>query len=184
LLAIDFDTDRKIDFEMTLPWPLYMVVLKNVMRIAFVTFLRILPLPFVSKLLVYQQFSFAHISPLSVLIILPLATVMISVSMLCGAHAVQSRFFMDFRLRIVDQMFFLGCFMFPWAIMYKALPGGAYLSLLNPVVHMMEATRTAFFGQEGFLPFGISCTVLIIEATLFFFLSIYLFKRRLDTILT
>ena len=84
--------------------------------------------------------------------------------------------------RIIFPLWFLGGFLFPWAVLYKTAPFVALINLLNPYVHMTESLRVATIGQKEFLPFWPSCIALILMAISLSIISIKKLKKRLDFI--
>ena len=182
-LSMDYDNERKVNFEMMLPWSISTLVLKNGLRMTFIGISRTALLPFLAKLVLPEQLSLKQFSLPLFIIALILVNVSLSFLMLIFAGLVQSGSIERFRLRVIDQLFFFGCFMFPWTVMYKVLPRLALLNLLNPVTHAMEMTRVAFLGQQDSLPFWISAVVLILYSGLFFKVSVWAFKKRLDCVM-
>ncbi|MGB8467908.1 MAG: ABC transporter permease [Candidatus Babeliales bacterium] len=83
-------------------------------------------------------------------------------------------------MRFVFPLWQLGCFQFSWTILHEKFPLIAMLNVCNPVVYIMEGMRAAILGQEGFLNFWLCCTVLTVLTLIMTFVSIRLFKKKLD----
>ena len=55
-------------------------------------------------------------------------------------------------IRIINPMFMFG-YLYSWQSVYAMSPLGGYLSLLNPLLYVMEGMRQGVLGQQGYLPF-------------------------------
>lgn len=181
-LTQDFEEGHRFVYEMGLPFDTPFLFAKYVITFGLRALLEVAALPFLSKLILIDRFSFAQFSLIKYCIILVLLNIAFGAFSVWLSGMMKMASIMDFRLRVIDQMFFLGCFMFSWHTLFKALPFAAYLNLLNPVVYSMEAMRVAFFGQAGYLPFWPCCGVLSFQALLFFGLAVRTLYKRLDCV--
>lgn len=179
-LTRDFDTERRIDFELTLPVSASVIVARHGITTALRAFLMTFPLPFLGKLVLWDRFDLSQFSLPKLVIVYALFNCAFSFAAIWIAGLVANKDFMHFRIRFIDSVFFIGCFMYPWSKLYMTLPSAAYIMLLNPMTHAMEATRVAFLGQAGFLNFWMSCAVLAGQSVLFYYLAIRSWKKRLD----
>ena len=65
-------------------------------------------------------------------------------------------------------------------MLQEVSPRIAYISLLNPMVYIMEGTRAAVLGQEGSLDFWVCVLMTLVFTILCTFDGIRRIKRRLD----
>jgi len=179
-LVQDFEEARAIDFELCLPTTPQLLITKFASIFTFRCLVRTLPLPFIGKLLLYHRFSFEHFSVLKFLIASFLLNFAFSLFMLLCGSMLRVQSLGDFRVRVVDQLFFLGCFFFSWQTLHQLIPVAAYINLLNPVTYAMEASRVSFLGQHEFLSFWVCCGALVAFCGLFFWLTTIFLRRRLD----
>jgi len=176
----DFEGPRTIDFELCLPTTPTLLIAKFASTFSFRCLPRTLPLPFIGKLLLYNRFSFEHFSFFKFVLIFLLINLMFSLFMLMFAGILKGQSIYDFRVQVIDPMFFLGCYMFPWKTLHKVMPIAAYVDLLNPLTYAMEGSRIAFLGQHGLLNFWICCGALAGFSVVCFFLTTVFLRRRLD----
>jgi ABC-2 type transport system permease protein len=63
-------------------------------------------------------------------------------------------------LRYISPMWMFGGYVYSWQSAYNLSPIVGYLSLINPMIYVMEGMRSAILGQEGYLPFWMSMVML------------------------
>jgi ABC-type polysaccharide/polyol phosphate export permease len=107
----------------------------------------------------------------------------------CGAFslavAAVTRDFLQYEdvwARFTFPLWFLGGSGFPWFALHKAVPLMSSVVLLNPMLHAMEASRAALLGQDGFLPFQLSCLYLVLWTVILGCWAVRCMRRRLDTL--
>lgn len=120
----------------------------------------------------------------------PLFFLMHGLSMICfgffslflASLAKDLSFLTTIRSRVLFPLWFLGCTLFSWHVLFKNFPSLAYLNLCNPVTYIMEGTRIAVFGQSNLLPFWLCFYMIIIFTLLFGYIGIARLKKRFDCI--
>jgi ABC-2 type transport system permease protein len=85
-------------------------------------------------------------------------------------------------VRVINPLYMFGGSFSTWQSAYALAPIIGYLTLLNPIVYVMEGMRAAVLGQEGYLPFWLSCGALVLFTTFFAWHAISRLKKRLDCI--
>lgn len=85
-------------------------------------------------------------------------------------------------MRLMFPLWFLGGFQFAWKTIYDLNPYVGYLGLLSPHTYAHEAARVAVLGQQGFLPFWICITVLMVGSVVFGTIGYHGIKRNLDLV--
>ncbi len=84
--------------------------------------------------------------------------------------------------RVIGPMWMFGCYFYSWKTVYALSPTFAYLHFLNPMVYIMEGSRSAAFGPEGYLPYWFCLVALAFFILAFTAHAIYRLKKRLDCI--
>ncbi len=179
-LAHDIDGERYIQYQLSLPISPKLILVKYACTFAFRAFLHALPLLFVLKILLYEQFPMDAFSPMSYVFILLLANISFSFLFLWIAGWARASFYRHILIRVVDPLFFLGGYLFVWSALNKVTPTFSYIALLNPVMALMEGARVAVFGQEGYVSYWLCITLLITHLFLWNFLAMRSMKKRLD----
>lgn len=83
-------------------------------------------------------------------------------------------------VRILSPLFSFGGFWFSWYTLYHVAPVLGYVNLLNPLIYVMDGTRAAVLGQEGYLPFWFCIGMLLVFTVFCGWHAVYRLKRRLD----
>jgi ABC-type polysaccharide/polyol phosphate export permease len=84
--------------------------------------------------------------------------------------------------RYIFPLWFMGGFQFSWSALYHVSPYVAYITLLNPVIYITEATRAALLGQENYINFWFCLVMITIFSVISFYIGIRNLKKRLDFI--
>jgi ABC-2 type transport system permease protein len=63
-------------------------------------------------------------------------------------------------MRVINPLWMFGAYFYSWQASFALSPTIAYISLINPMVYIMEGMRAATFGQEGYLPYCVSLMVI------------------------
>lgn len=63
-------------------------------------------------------------------------------------------------LRYIAPMWMFGGYVYSWQSAYALNHVVGYISLINPMIYVMEGMRAAALGQEGYLPFWMSVVML------------------------
>ncbi len=63
-------------------------------------------------------------------------------------------------LRYIAPMWMFGGYVYSWQSAYALSPIVGYISLINPMIYVMEGMRAAALGQAGYLPFWVSILML------------------------
>ncbi len=180
-MLADFEGDKVINYNLTLPFPSWMVFLRLVIfyTISFM-FLGCLVLP-VGKLMLWNSFSLTSVFYGKYLLMFVVSNVFYAVFALWITSFVPTLNLMDrVWVRMIFPLWFLGCFQFSWAALQSVSPVIAYLDLLNPITYVAEGMRAAILGQEGSLNFWACLTVLVVFAVFCGWHAMVRLKKRLD----
>lgn len=180
-LVNDFEGDRIVAYYLTLPISGRLVFIRSIvyyaisgMAMSWIVF----PL---CKVLAWHQFDLTNFSLLKYLLIFVVSNFFYGAFTLFLATMVPDVTKIGLVwMRILYPLWFLGGFQFSWTVLYNNAPIFAYINLCNPFVYIMEGTRAAISGQEGYISFWICIAVLIVATVLVSALGLYRIKRRLD----
>jgi len=144
--------------------------------------LSVLLFPF-GKLLLLKRFDLAAISYIRLIPIYISANLFYGffAIWLCGILRGISNISTVF-MRFINPLWMFGAYFYSWYSVYNFSHAIAYISLINPIVYIMEGMRAAALGQEGYLPYWICMLVIwgFILATATH--GIFRLKKRLDCI--
>jgi ABC-type polysaccharide/polyol phosphate export permease len=182
-LIYDFEGDQRIIYDISLPYPAWLVVAKYGITFAVRTFLTTLPLPFLGKLMLMDRFSLSAFSFTKFVCAYGISVMMFAFFALFCSGFVTTTSLLNFRMRILDPLCFIGgCLVHPWATLHTLWPSFANVVFFNPIVHAFESLRVAFFGQGVYLPFATSCLIMMVWTGIFFLGSLRSLRKRLDYI--
>lgn len=177
----DLEGNRSISYYLTLPLPQSLVFLRlacsNALQ-AFMVAILIIPL---IKVMLWNSFIISNISFLKFIIIFPLIHFFYGCfSLLLAMHIKSFDSLGNVWLRIVYPLWWVGCYQFSWKTLYGVAPNIAYINLLNPMVYVMEGSRSTLLGSENFLPFWQCVGMLLLFIAASLFVGIRGLKKRLD----
>ena len=180
-LVTDFENDRIISFHLILPIKPSIVLLKTLCFYALnACFLGLLVIP-MGKIILWNQFDLTLMSLFQTLIIITLSGIFYGIFTLWIASRIPNLSKVgNVWMRFIFPMWFLGGFQFSWYALYGIVPYLAYLNMLNPMNVVMEGTRAALLGPDGYLPFWLSVGVLSLFNVLCWVDAYRRLKKRLD----
>ena len=157
----DIEGDKTISFLLTLPLSsnalfCYMGIYWA-LHSAFFT----LPLFFVGKLLLFTRFDIVDISYWRLVIIYLTSNLFYGFFALWLTGVIKGgRDITSIYLRFINPLFMFGAYFYSWKDAFALDHLIGYISLINPMVYIMEGMRSATLGSEGYLPFWITPIVL------------------------
>ncbi len=180
-LFMDFEGDQNISYYLTLPTTALVVILNMITFYAIIgVMLSLIMLP-IGKLILWNQFALAQVSWIRLIPFFTLSSILYgSVTLLFASYIKNMDMMNSLWTRIIFPAWFLGGFQFSWEMVHKVSPYVSYLLLANPILYVIEGTRAALLGQEGYLPFWLCCCVIALLSILFTWLSYKKMKERLD----
>ncbi len=177
----DLSGDRKINYEMILPIPTWLVFIKIMVSFALralVIGTAVIP---VAKILLREQFVLSSVSWPSLVLMLIMTSILTAAfgllvtSFTRGMHVLSSIW-----ARCIFPLWIFGGFQFSWAALNNALPWLSYVSLFNPIFYTTEGFRAAILPEGNFIAVKICVPVLICFSLVCAVVAIMRFKRRLD----
>ena len=179
----DITGNQAILYELSLPIPQWLIFLKfalSTMLQSLIISLSIIPC---GLLLLMDMHAFPDFSWIKFIIIFICAAIFYGSFALIFSAKLKSMHQIDnVWLRIIFPMWYLGCFQFPWKILYEISPTWAYLDFLNPMTFIMEGGRSATIDSAGSLSFSFCCIMILFYDAISGILGIYWMKKRLDCI--
>ena len=180
----DIEGDRRIYYTMTLPLSSTMVFLYIGLYWAINSFLVALIMFPMGKLLLLDRFDLSLINFPKLVLIFITSHVFFGyfalwlASMIKGGLDTISMIW----IRVVMPIFMFGGYFYDWKAAFALSPIIAYISLINPMIYVIEGMRAASLGQEGYLPFW-NCLLAVWGFILFCSIhGIYRLKKKLDCV--
>lgn len=182
-LVSDFEGDRVISFNFTLPIPSWLaLVSKAAYYFIIYTILAVLMLP-IGKLCLWNQFDLTSVHyPKLILAIFALSLFYACFALWIASIVPNMAKMGQVWTRFIFPMWFLGGFQFSWMASYKTVPSFALANLINPMIYITEAVRVALLGQEGFINFWLCLLAILFFAAVSLYLGITSLRKRLDFI--
>lgn len=179
----DIKGNNSISYELTLPIPSWLIIIKRILGYTINSMaitLIILPL---GKLILWNNISFANFNILKFILIF----ITINIFASTFAHFLTSLIPSLERIgtawmRILFPMWFLGGAQFPWYAINQMSPKLGKISLLNPIIYMMEGSRASILGQQNFISLWYCLLALWGFTFIFGTIAIIRIKKRLDFI--
>ncbi len=182
-LVSDFEGDRVISFDLTLPIPSWLALAsKTAYYFIIYTLLALLMLP-IGKLCLWNQFDLSSVNyPKLFLAVFAINLFYASFALWIANRVPNMAKMGQVWMRFIFPMWFLGGFQFSWMASYKTVPTFALANLINPMIYITEAVRVALLGQEGFINFWLCLLAILLCAALSFYFGVTSLKKRLDFI--
>lgn len=182
-LVEDITENHAIAYELTLPVAQWLIFLKIMISNALQSFVISLSIVPCGLLLLMNSHAFPDFSCWKFILIFICASIFYGAFSLILAISLKDMSKVDnVWLRILFPIWYLGCFQFPWSVLYKVSPTLAYLDLCNPITYILEGGRSATINSSGSLPFMLCCTMILFFAAICSILGIHFMKKRLNCI--
>ncbi len=181
VLVNDIQGPRVISYNLILPIPSWMVLLKKLCFYAINSISLCLCVSPIGKLVLWNQFDLSKISFVPFMLMVIMISVFYGALALWLASKVQNMTKVsNVWMRFIFPMWFLGGFQFCWAVLHKVSPTFAYLNLLNPMTYVMEGIRASLLGQQGFISVWLCLLALMLFSSLCWWRALVRLKKRLD----
>jgi ABC-type polysaccharide/polyol phosphate export permease len=179
----DLEGDQTFQYYLSMPMPSTAYFIKNIVYYSIRGGMQaIFVLPY-SKLILMNKFDLTNFCFFKFFIVFVSANVFCAtLALIFGSLVENINNIGQVGVRFLFPMWFFGGSQFPWQTLYNLSPKFAYACLLNPLIHAVEAMRTAILGPQGFLPFWNCIIILWFFIFVFGWLGIYRLKKRLDCV--
>lgn len=180
-LVSDFEGNNITSYYLTLPIPSWLVFLRSMIFYAFnsaILCLIVLPL---SKLVAWNQLNLTQINPGQLIAIFIAFNIFYGVFTVWLASMVKNMEKIgSIWMRFVYPLWFLGCFQYSLKVLQNYKPLLAKVTMLNPMMYIMEGSRMAVLNEPSILNFWVCILMIMIFTILFGINSIFKLKKRLD----
>lgn len=177
----DLEGDNITSYYLTLPMPSWMVFGAYMSFYAFNSAMLSIGVLPVVKLLFWHHFDLFQLHILKYGIMFLLTSLFYGAFTLWIVGKVDSlQRIGSVWMRFIYPLWFLGAFQYSYAALKDFNPYLAYASLINPMVYIMEGTRAAILGQQGYLNFWLCAGMTIFFTIICAADGIRMIKRRLD----
>lgn len=180
-LVSDFEGENITGYYLTLPIPSWFVFIRSMLSFSLNGLLLTLYSIPICFALVWQKFNPADIN------VGKLAAIILITALFYGAFAIWITSFVKNLLtiehvwmRFVFPLWFLGGFQFTWLALKDFYAPLAYINLLNPMLYVLEGTRAAMLGQQGYISYALCITALGAWTVFCIWHGIIRLKKRLD----
>lgn len=183
-IADDVDGDKIIGYELMLPLPAWMVLLKKSLAWAaksMVISFSILPL---AKIILQERLDLSFLSPVKFFIAFVLINLFSGMVAIFSASIIKSLLTTGrVWVRFIYPFWYLGGTVFPYKVVCSAFPWIGVLLLFNPVTYATELIRAAILSPDSYkIPFEVSALMLIVFSLIIFYIGFLRLKKRLDFI--
>jgi len=180
ILAQDI-TDNKLTNYLILPIPSCYVFFSIALSWAVNTAILSFCLFPIGKLILWSEFSFSNVSIFKFVLIYIVGNLFYGFFALWISSLVTNlRNTSWLWSRIVNPLFMFCGYYYTWKSIYSLSSLVGAFHLLNPLLYILEGTKAAVLGQEGYLPFWLCFFTLCLFIIFFAFDAIRRFKKRLD----
>ena len=181
ILLGDLQGNNSLSYYLSLPIPSHLIFVRIALTDAYKSFMATVPLLFLSKLILRDNFSLSSIHYPKMILCWIMAHILFGFFGIFVSSMTRSfEYVTTIRQRILFPIWFLGCYQFTWYMLYKANPTIAYLNLINPVVYVLEGIRGSINTGHETIPFHLCIIAITLFTLIFAFLGITNFKKRLD----
>jgi len=183
ILLGDLQGNNALSYYLSLPIPSSLIFIRLALTDAYKSFMATTPLLILSKLILQDNLSLTSIHYPKMILCWILSHILFGFFGIFVSSITKSfEYVTTIRQRILFPIWFLGCYQFTWHMLYQANPTIAYLNLINPVVYVLEGMRGSINTGLPTIPFYLCIIAMIFFTTLFAFLGIRQFKKRLDCV--
>ncbi len=182
-LAADLAGPQAISYELTLPLPYWMVLLKTILIYAIQASVFTLVVIGVGKIILGSSLAFPNFSWLGFTVVYGISCLFFATfSLWTAIFSMSVQEHTRLEQRLIGPLFFLSGFTASWALMNSVSPYLGTALLFTPWIYAYEGTRNAMLGPEGYFSLGVCVSMLLIFTILFWIYSTYLFKKRMDCV--
>lgn len=180
-LVADFEGDRVINYNLTLPIPSWLAIISKAVYYFIVYFtLSILMIP-IGKLSLWNQLDLTQIFYFKFVLALIFQNIFYACFVLWASSIIANMTKLgDIWARFIFPMWFMGGFQFSWIALYQAIPIIAFVNLLNPMMFITEAVRAAMLGQSGYINFWLCLLAIAMFSALCLAVGMRNLQKRLD----
>lgn len=182
-VLFDFESDHHLRYLVSISNPV-IVFLEKVMVGTLLLCVGVVPYFVTAKMVLGSYFDLSHTNFFALVSMLLISAFFITNFVLCAfCYMPDMSYNRLFWRRFVFPLAYMSGFLVTWHVIKTFSPTLAYCMLINPFVYILEGVRRALFGLDIFFPCWICGGMLLVFATIFMLLGIYLFRKKLDCLL-
>ena len=179
----DIEGDRTVMYTISLPIPSWLVFFYMGLSWAIFSAITCALLFPLGKLLLFSQFDLGKVHYIKLVLIFFMSNLFFGFFSLWLSSIIKKMSSISHLfVRIINPMFMFGGYLYSWNAVYEMSHIGGYLSLLNPLIYVMEGIRSAILSPQGYLPFWISFAALIGFTVVLGYDAVVRLKKRLDCV--
>ena len=181
MTIMDFEGDRSIEYYLTLPTSPSVILASTAFAYACIgTLLSFAVVP-LGKIILWDRFEITSIAWFKLAMMIIVANIFYGMlTQAVAAHVGSMRKMGNVWARFIFPLWFLGGFQFSWMAMNKLSEYVSYALLFNPITYIMEGTRAAVIGQDGFLSWWVCVGALSFFSVACWFYAYHKMKKLLD----
>ncbi|MBI2774671.1 ABC transporter permease [Candidatus Dependentiae bacterium] len=180
-LVSDFEGDRVINYNLTLPIPSWLAITSKASFYFIVYCILTLIMFPLGKICLWNQLDLAQINYFKFTLILIAQNIFYACFLLWAASIIANMAKLgSIWARYIFPMWFMGGFQFSQFALLNAIPCLAYINFLNPMIYITEGARAAMLGQTGYINFWLCFIATLAFASLALALGMRNLKKRLD----
>ena len=181
ILVADIAGHQQISYFLTLPIPQSFIFIRLALFNAYKSSITPLPIFAIGKYILGNSLPLNHISFGKLLPFYLLINIFYGFFGLFLASISENlETITKIRTRYLFPLWFLGCYNFPWATLQTHSPLFAKISLINPIVYVLEGLRSTILNPTDYMPFWTCAGAIVCFTFLFGYCGVQNLKRRLD----
>jgi ABC-2 type transport system permease protein len=183
LLLADMDGDKTILHTLGMPMSSNMVFCYFAASWALTSMVLSAILFPIGKLLVFTEWNWHTISSWRVILIFISANLFFGTFAFWLSSMIKNMTNLNsLWLRYIAPMWMFGGYVYSWKSAFDLSPLVGYISLINPMIYVMEGMRAAALGQSGYLPFWLCLSMLWVFIILCMTHGAKRMRKKLDCI--
>ena len=167
-LVSDFEGDRIINYNLTLPIPSWLAIISKTMYYTIVYCILAIAIFPIGKLCLWNQLDLMNVQyPRFLLVVLFQSTFYACFLLWAASITANISKLGTIWARFIFPMWFMGGFQFSWTALHKALPLVSYINLANPMMYITEAIRSTIFEQMDYINYWLCLGMIAFFSLLF-----------------
>jgi ABC-type multidrug transport system permease subunit len=180
-LLLDLEGKKFINYQLGI-LPARILLVQRIVFASLYTFLLTIPYFPVVKLILGNNLATTNASWISFIVLMYVSSLCCASYTMLAMCVLSVETLGSFWIRVNWVLMNLGGFWVPLAVIKQFSPILGFLAYFNPLLYMMEGTRSTILGTTIFISAFYCMVILLAFSMLFIILSWYFFKKRIDHI--
>lgn len=182
--VFDLSYDRFIDYQLTLPVHIYLLIAQQVFSYMMRACCIVLPVILLGVAALHGYFSWSDINIIAAICITFMSMLFTSLFFMAISFRYEFTWYVDNAWpRRLSPLFLLGTVFITWKKAYAAYPWLGSIMLFNPFTYITEGFRAALLGGHEYIPVLYCMLALGIASGLCMLAITYALKKRLDPVI-